>query len=69
MPCNCIETVDAMLAEHNTRITLPLILSEDQTPRPMIRTEQIQSGRGKKPAVSMFATFCPFCGVSLAEPV
>lgn len=61
--CNCIETVDAMLAERNTRITLPIMLGEDQTPRPMIVTEQIQTGRGKRKAVGMFATFCPFCGV------
>jgi hypothetical protein len=29
----------------------------------MIVTEQIEGGRGKKKAVGMFATFCPFCGV------
>lgn len=63
MACDCITTVDAMLAERNTRIMLPIMLGRDQTPRPMIVTEQIESGRGKKKAVGMFATFCPFCGV------
>lgn len=59
--CNCIEQVDAKLAERNTRITLP-IMGADQTARAMIVTEQIEVGRGKSTAVGMFATFCPFCG-------
>lgn len=64
MTCNCIDIVDAKLAERNTRIMLPIIFGGDQTPRPMIVTEQIEKGRGKKKAVGMFATFCPFCGVA-----
>lgn len=63
MTCSCIADVDAMLAERNTRIMLPIMLGADQTSRPMIVTEQIEKGRGKKKAVGMFATFCPFCGV------
>jgi len=65
MTCDCITTVDAKLAERNTRITLPIMLGADQTARPMIVTEQIETGRGKQKAVSMFATFCPFCGVKI----
>lgn len=63
MTCNCIETVDAMLAQHNTRLMIPMILTGDQTPKVMIVTEQIETGRGKKKAKGMIATFCPFCGV------
>lgn len=62
MTCNCISKVDALLAERNTRITLPIMLGADQTERAMIVTEQIESGRGKAKAAAMFATFCPFCG-------
>ena len=65
MSCECIDRVDAMLAERNTRIQFPIMLGVDQTRRPMIVTEQIQTGRGKKKAVGMFATFCPFCGVKI----
>lgn len=65
MSCECISIVDAKLAERNTRITLPLMLGADQTPRPMIVTEQVETGRGKKKAVGMFATFCPFCGIKI----
>lgn len=63
MGCNCIGTVDAMLAERNTRIMLPIMLGADQTARPMIVTDQIETGRGKKKACGMFATYCPFCGL------
>jgi hypothetical protein len=67
MSCDCIQKADAMLAERNTRIMLPIMLGEDQTARPMIVTNQIKSGRGQKKAVGMFATFCPFCGISYKE--
>lgn len=63
--CNCIEAVNEHLANFNTRITLPILFSPDQSPKPMIVTEQIETGRGKKKAVGMFATYCPFCGVAL----
>ena len=63
--CNCIEVVDQKLAESNTRIMLPIMFGADRTPRPMIVTEQVETGRGKKKAVGMFATFCPFCGADL----
>ena len=63
--CNCIAEVDAKLAERNTRIMLPIMLGADQAPRPMIVTDQIKGGRGQKKACGMFASFCPFCGVSL----
>ena len=66
MTCDCIQTVNAMLAERNTRIMLPIVFG-DQTPRVMIVTDQIETGRGKKKAAGMFATFCPFCGVKYPE--
>lgn len=65
MTHECFDRVDAMLAERNTRLTFPIMLGDDQAPRPMILTEQIETGRGKKKFVGMFATFCPFCGVNL----
>ena len=70
MGCDCIKVVDTKLVEHNTRIKIPLILMSldggNTDPRPMVVTEQIETGRGKKEAVGMFASFCPFCGVALA---
>lgn len=65
MTHKCFDDVDALLAERKTRLTFPIMLGGDQTPLPMIVTEQIETGRGKKKACGMFATFCPFCGVNL----
>lgn len=67
MTCNCIETLDAELASYNTRILLPIMLGSDKTARVMIRTEQIETGRGKKKKVGMFASFCPFCGIKYED--
>jgi len=68
--CDCITRVDAMLAERNTRIKMPLVFAMGAepapTPAPMIVTDQIETGRGKKKAVGMFATFCPFCGIKIS---
>lgn len=60
--CDCIKAIDAKLSEHNTRIMLPIVFGSDRTVRVMIVTDQIQTGRGKKRAVGLFATYCPFCG-------
>ncbi len=65
--CNCIVEIDAMLAERNTRIMIPITFSADHSNIPMIVTEQIETGRGKRKAIGMFATFCPFCGQKYGE--
>lgn len=66
MPCNCIGAMDEALAEYNTRILLPLML-DGSTAKPLIETERIETGRGKKKAVKVFASYCPFCGVKLDQ--
>ncbi|RWE48569.1 MAG: hypothetical protein E5V89_27070 [Mesorhizobium sp.] len=64
MACNCADDVDKMLAERNTRLTRAIVFGgRDENPNLMLRTDQIETGRGKKKASSMFLTFCPFCGV------
>lgn len=66
MTCDCLTTFDAKLAEHNTRLQIQLIYSRGPNPsleaRPHIGTEQIEKGRGKKRAMGVAPTFCPFCG-------
>jgi hypothetical protein len=68
MTCNCIEVVNERLAEMNTRLKEPMFLigrltgEQDKTRRLFIETEQIETGRGKQKAVSMFTAACPFCG-------
>lgn len=66
MSCNCADEVDAKLAERNTRLSRALMFSKqgrENNPDLMLQTEQIETGRGKQKAVSMFISFCPFCGV------
>lgn len=60
-PCNCIDVVDAKLAERNTRLVQAITLRPFGT-RLMIATEIIEKKRGAR-AVGMFPTFSPFCGV------
>lgn len=67
--CTCRERIDAKLAEHNTRITRAYSLEESGLSMLwIISTTQIETGRGKPKALSLQASFCPFCGVSLAKP-
>lgn len=63
MTCNCIETVNAKLAERNTRLTEAIVFggARSKMPTIMLQTEVIEKKRGAKPT-SMFLTFCPFCG-------
>jgi predicted Zn-ribbon and HTH transcriptional regulator len=67
MTCTCIETVNEKLKERNTRLEIPIMLRFKGEPRQddrvIIRTEQVETGRGKAKAVAMFPTYCPFCGV------
>ena len=66
MSCNCADEVDVKLAERNTRLSRALMFSKqgrENNPDLMLQTEQIETGRGKQKAVSMFISFCPFCGV------
>ncbi|WP_319499292.1 hypothetical protein [uncultured Cohaesibacter sp.] len=60
--CNCIETVNKQLAERNTVLSQAIFMHEDPNPGLTLRTEQVETGRGKPKAVSMFLNFCPFCG-------
>ena len=59
--CNCKAEVNAMLAEHNTQLDFNYLNERDI----LIRTIRLNEKKRNRPAV-MFATFCPFCGESLA---
>ncbi|MCO5152537.1 MULTISPECIES: hypothetical protein [unclassified Shinella] len=63
MTCNCVETVNEKLASRNTRLSQAMMFGEHDHPGLMLETEQVEKGRGKQKAVSMFLTYCPFCGV------
>ena len=67
MTCACIETVNEKLASRNTRLSQALMFGESSHPGLMLETEQVETGRGKAKAVSMFLTYCPFCGTKYGE--
>lgn len=62
MACECIEKVDKLLAPRNTRLGLTIVFSNPMSELPTLVVEQIEKGRGKPKAVTMFPSFCPFCG-------
>lgn len=68
MACKCADEVDGKLSEHNTRLERALVLGDrGDNPNLMLRTEQVERGRGKKKAAAMFISYCPFCGVKYNE--
>lgn len=75
MSCNCADDVDEKLKPHNTAMERAWVMNDAQpnNPRLMIKTYQIETGRGKAKAKAMFINFCPFCGTRYdaapADPV
>lgn len=66
--CDCIDTVNKKLIEagKNTRISASIFLSFDgsEPPRKVnITTEKADKDNRKKP-ISLFASYCPFCGTA-----
>ena len=63
MPCNCIDEMNAKLAEQNTKLGLTFGWTRDGMTftRPHIETEKIEKRVRKGPVIAV-ATFCPFCG-------
>ncbi len=63
MPCECIEHMNAKLADHNTKLGITIGWTKDgQTfALPTIATEKIEKRVRKGPAIAV-PTFCPFCG-------
>ena len=65
--CDCRTKINEQLVPYNTKIA-PIFCIDPKGPVRMpwpISTVQIETGRGKKKAMTLFASYCPFCGVSL----
>ncbi len=63
--CGCVARLNGELAEHNLRISTPIAFGE-QTLAAMIpiTTHKVDpKKRGR--ASTLYASFCPFCGVNL----
>lgn len=61
MACECIQEIDAMLAERNTKLSPTIIFSTPARVTVTLETEVLAPKRGARP-VAMLPTFCPFCG-------
>lgn len=57
----CFKDIDEKLKSHNTRLSCNLLDHNEL----LIATERIETGRWKKRAALVVATFCPFCGEKL----
>lgn len=60
--CECVTEVNAKLETRNTRLSQAMVMGGTKGDALMLQTEQIETGRGKTKAVSMFLSYCPFCG-------
>ncbi len=58
--CKCIDTIDEMLAKHNTKLDVVLFITGDCVASiATIKKDKKKSGKPK----TMLPSFCPFCGV------
>ena len=65
MTCNCMDEMDAKLAELNTRLVVTFGFPRDGSPsytRPKLDVEKIEPRKRVGPALAI-PSFCPFCGV------
>lgn len=63
---DCVRRIDAQLAQYNTQIAVGLNFTTGALAIPIGTTKLDSSKRGKP--MSLYASFCPFCGVSLNAP-
>jgi hypothetical protein len=63
-PCKCVEIVNKKLATRNTILEQAIVMGDHHGDSLMIKTRQVEVGRGEPRPVAMFASFCPFCGQS-----
>jgi len=63
---DCIKRINEQLAEYNTAISVALSIESPSRELIVVGTHKINDSVRKKP-MSMFASFCPFCGIKLNE--
>ena len=69
MTCDCIDQMNAKLADKNTRLHVTFSFPRDGSPSqtfPLIGTEKIET-RKRGSACLAIPSYCPFCGVSYRE--
>lgn len=68
--CNCLTEMNALLKDHNTRISDMFVLrgktgttGQTMVAVPLIGTERLANLRNGKKPLTVVPHFCPFCGV------
>jgi hypothetical protein len=61
---DCIKRINEQLKEHNTQISVALSLTDPGRELIHVGTSKADLSSRKKP-MSMFASYCPFCGIRL----
>ncbi|WP_244574480.1 hypothetical protein [Cohaesibacter sp. ES.047] len=54
--------MNEQLAERNTVLSQAFFFRENPNPGLMLETKRIEIVRGKPKAISVFPSYCPFCG-------
>ena len=62
---DCVTRVDAQLAAHNTQISTAVNFKTMDL-EIQIATSKLDGNKRGKP-MSLYASFCPFCGINLRE--
>jgi hypothetical protein len=61
--CTCIAAVNKLLALRDTKLMVPIYGPQ----LCMVQTMKLDDKKRGKP-VSVFASFCPFCGIKYVKP-
>lgn len=71
MSCDCIKNTEEALKPHGIELDLPVLINKDSSQaadRVIVQTRKLGDFyRRKKSPVTLFATFCPFCGEKYQE--
>jgi hypothetical protein len=68
MSCDCIEQIDAKLAERNSKLQIGFTFGTPDRPGytfPALTTEKIN--KRSRDSMGAIPTFCPFCGTKYRE--
>lgn len=62
---DCVRRIDEQLAQHNTQISTAINFKSGELAIQVATSKLDQAKRGKP--MSLYATFCPFCGTNLSK--
>jgi hypothetical protein len=64
--CNCINEIDELLKQHNTKLVLAMSLRKGVPTKTCIKTEKIETSKRLGP-INIVPQCCPFCGAEYID--